>query len=165
MVTLLTTSFFLATFRSARNLVYLWCAGVVAQEPPKLATQHTFDQIFLVQPYPTLAHFLHERSYLALVHLHTLDVVYHVIKLLGTDFFGFWHRAFLELLLNGLLHLTDLAFLACMDNANTRSFLSSTTCSTTTMGVVLHIVRHPIIDNMSQVIHIQTTSSHIGSHQ
>ena len=52
-----------------------------------------------------------------------------------------------------------------MDDRDGCSLLSGTTGTTASMGVTCHIVRQTVVDNVSQIIYVQTTGSHIGSHQ
>ena len=52
-----------------------------------------------------------------------------------------------------------------MDDRDGCSLLSGTTGTAASVGVASHIIRQTIVDNVSQIIYIQTTGSHIGSHQ
>ena len=55
--------------------------------------------------------------------------------------------------------------LTAVDNGDARAFLASTTCSTTTVRVVLDIVRQSEVDNMRQVVNIQSSRCYIRRHQ
>ena len=135
------------------------------QETTELTTQDTFDKVVLIQPCPTFLHLVHEGSNLLLIHLNTFYIVYHMIELLAAYLARLGQRSFLELFLNHLLHLTDTTLLAQVDNTDTGSFLAGTTRTTATMGVILYIIGHTVVDDMRQVVHIQTSGCHISSHQ
>ncbi len=52
-----------------------------------------------------------------------------------------------------------------MDDRDGCSLLSGTTRTAASVSVACHIIRQTIVDNVSQILYVQTTGSHIGSHQ
>ena len=64
--------------------LYFWRIGILLKESSKLTTEDTLDEVFLVEPFPSLLYLTHKGSYLLLVDLHPFDVIYHMIELLGT---------------------------------------------------------------------------------
>ena len=153
-----------ALFR-ARGGLYLWCIGVILQETAKLTTQYTLDKVLLIQPSPTFLHLFHKGSYLFLVNLNALYVINHMIKLLAAYLARLWQRTFLELFLDYLLHQTDFALLPQVDDTEAGALLASTTCTTASVRIVLHVIRHTVVDDVCQVVHIQSSGCHIRCHQ
>ena len=81
------------------------------------------------------------------------------------DFFCRGNLSLYKLLTYLLLDIADLELLTAVDDADARAFLAGTTCTTRAMGVILDIVRQPEVDDMRQVIHVETTCRHIRCHQ
>ena len=52
-----------------------------------------------------------------------------------------------------------------MDNAERRAFLASTTRTARAVGIVLYVVRQSIVDNVRQVVDVQSACCHICGHQ
>ena len=63
------------------------------------------------------------------------------------------------------LDIADLMLLAAVDDGNARTFLASTTSTTRAMGIVLDIIGQAEVNDVRQVVDIQTTGCDIGSHQ
>ena len=88
-----------------------------------------------------------------------------MIKLLAAYLARLRQCTFLELLLNHLLYQTDFTLLPQVDDTEAGTFLAGTTCSAASVRIILHIIRHSIVDNVCQVVHIQSAGCHIRSHQ
>ena len=88
-----------------------------------------------------------------------------MIELLGTDVAWLGQRTQLKLLLYLLLDHTDARTLTQVDDADAGTLLACTAGTAASVGVVLHVVGHSIVDDMGEVIHIQSARSHIGGHQ
>ena len=52
-----------------------------------------------------------------------------------------------------------------MNNTDAGTLLSSTTSTARAVSIVFDIVGQSVVDNMRQVVNIQSTSSHISSYQ
>ena len=52
-----------------------------------------------------------------------------------------------------------------MDNAERGAFLASTARTTRTVGVVLYVVRQSIIDDVCEVVNVESASSNVRCHQ
>ena len=61
------------------------------------------------------------------------------------------------------LDITEASTLTAMADSDGDTQLTSTGSTTTAVGVALYIVGQTIVDDVRQVIDIQTTSSHVGS--
>ena len=88
-----------------------------------------------------------------------------MIKLFAAYLPGLRQSALLELLLYHLLHLPDFALLPQVDDTETGALLAGTTRTTASVRIILHIIRHAIVDNVRQVVHIQSSGCHIRSHE
>ena len=85
--------------------------------------------------------------------------------MLLTDLLCRGHLALNELLTDDLLDAAYLVLLTTVDDGDGSTLLTGTTRTTAAVGVVLYIVGQAVVDDMRQIIHIQATGSHIGSHQ
>ena len=52
-----------------------------------------------------------------------------------------------------------------MDDRDGRTLLARTACTAGTVGIVFNIIRQAVIDDVRQVVHVQSTCSHIRSHE
>ena len=52
-----------------------------------------------------------------------------------------------------------------MDDTNTRPLLARTSRTPTAVRVILDVVRHTVIDDVRQVLHIESSRRHVGSHE
>src|SRR5574344_148341 len=52
-----------------------------------------------------------------------------------------------------------------MDDSNTRPLLSCTACTTAAVRITLDIIWQTEVDDMSKIVHIQSTGCHVGSDQ
>ena len=164
-VVILTTRAFSSTLLGTRWGFNFRCIGIILQETAKLAAQDTLDKVVLIQPGPALLHLVHEGSYLLLIDLYALYIVDNMIELLATDLARLGQGTLLELLLDDLLHQADTTPLPEINDTEAGALLTGTTRTTAAMGIVLDIIRHAIVDDMRQVVHIQATGCHIRSHQ
>ena len=89
----------------------------------------------------------------------------HLIELFLTDLLCRWNLSLHELLAYLFLDVTDLELLATMNDGDRSSLLTSTPSTTRTVGIILDIIGQSEVDDMGQVIHIQTSCSHIRSHE
>ena len=138
---------------------------IVIEELTEGDGHHLLDDVLLVDVLKLAVDFSHVWFNLILVHIGLHDVVHGLEELLLADFLWGWQNAVHELLANLLLNLANLELLSGMDDRDGCSLLSGTTRTAASVGVASHIIRHTIVDNVSQIIYVQTTGSHIGSHQ
>ena len=138
---------------------------VVIEELTEGDGYHLLDDVLLVDVLKLAVDFSHVWFNLILVHIGLHDVVHGLEELLLADFLWGRQNAVHELLANLLLNLANLELLSGMDDRDGCSLLSGTTGTTASVGVACHIIRQTIVDDVSQIIYVQTTGSHIGSHQ
>ena len=138
---------------------------VVIEELTEGDGYHLLDDVLLVDVLKLAVNFSHVWFNLILVHIGLHDVVHGLEELLLADFLWGRQNAVHELLANLLLNLANLELLSGMDDRDGCSLLSGTTGTTASVGVACHIIRQTIVDDVSQIIYVQTTGSHIGSHQ
>ena len=138
---------------------------IVIEELTEGDGYHLLDDVLLVDVLKLAVDFCHVWFNLILVHIGLHDVVHGLEELLLADFLWGWQNAIHELLANLLLNLANLELLSGMDDRDGCSLLSGTTGTTASVGVTCHIIRQTVVDNVSQILYVQTTGSHIGSHQ
>ena len=138
---------------------------IVIEELTEGDGHHLLDDVLLVDVLKLAVDFCHVWFNLILVHIGLHDVVHGLEELLLADFLWGWQNAVHELLANLLLNLANLELLSGMDDRDGCSLLSGTTRTTASVGVASHIIRQTVVDNVSQILYVQTTGSHIGSHQ
>ena len=138
---------------------------IVIEELTEGDGYHLLDDVLLVDVLKLAVDFCHVWFNLILIHIGLHDVVHGLEELLLADFLWGWQYAVHEVLANLLLNLANLELLSGMDDGDGCSLLSGTTGTAASVGVACHIIRQTIVDNVSQIIYVQTTGSHIGSHQ
>ena len=138
---------------------------IVIEELTEGDGHHLLDDVLLVDVLKLAVDFSHVWFNLILIHIGLHNVVHGLEELLLADFLWGWQYAIHEVLANLLLYLANLELLSGMDDRDGCSLLSGTTGTTASVGVTCHIIRQTIVDNVSQIIYVQTTGSHIGSHQ
>ena len=70
-----------------------------------------------------------------------------------------------ELLTNLLLDVANLELLTAVHDADARTLLAGSTGTARAVGVVLDIVWQSVVNDVRQVIDVQSAGSHVGSHQ
>ena len=158
------------TFAATGALACFWLDNlrsilIVIEELTEGDGYHLLDDVLLVDVLKLAVDFCHIWFNLILIHIGLHDVVHGLEELLLADFLWGRQNAVHELLANLLLYLANLELLSGMDDRDGCSLLSGTTGTTASVGVTCHIIRQTIVDNVSQIIYVQTTGSHIGSHQ
>ena len=138
---------------------------IVIEELTEGDGHHLLDDVLLVDVLKLAVDFCHVWFNLILIHIGLHNVVHGLEELLLADFLWGWQYAIHEVLANLLLYLANLELLSGMDDRDGCSLLSGTTGTTASVGVACHIIRQTIVDNVSQILYVQTTGSHIGSHQ
>ena len=138
---------------------------IVIEELTEGDGYHLLDDVLLVDVLKLAVDFSHVWFNLILIHIGLHNVVHGLEELLLADFLWGWQNAVHELLANLLLYLANLELLSGMDDGDGCSLLSGTTGTAASVGVACHIIRQTVVDNVSQIIYVQTTGSHISSHQ
>ena len=138
---------------------------IVIEELTEGDGYHLLDDVLLVDVLKLAVDFCHVWFNLILIHIGLHNVVHGLEELLLADFLWGWQNAVHEVLANLLLNLANLELLSGMDDRDGCSLLSGTTGTAASVGVTSHIIGQTIVDNVSQIIYVQTTGSHIGSHQ
>ena len=138
---------------------------IVIEELTEGDGHHLLDDVLLVDVLKLAVDFCHVWFNLILIHIGLHDVVHGLEELLLADFLWGWQYAIHEVLANLLLYLANLELLSGMDDRDRCSLLSGTTGTAASVCVACHIIRQTVVDNVSQIIYVQTTGSHIGSHQ
>ena len=157
----LTSSFFLLTL----HLLYLRSIGIVGQELAEFHRHDFLDELLFVDIFKIALDILHERTYLLVIDIGLDDLIHHLIELLLTDFLSRRNDTLLKLLSNDLLDIADFELLTQVHDTDTRTLLTGTTRTTRAVGVILDIIGQSVVDDVCQVVNIQSTGSHIGSHQ
>ena len=138
---------------------------IVIEELTEGDGHHLLDDVLLVDVLKLAVDFCHVWFNLILIHIGLHDVVHGLEELLLADFLWGWQYAIHEVLANLLLYLANLELLSGMDDRDRCSLLSGTTGTAASVCVACHIIRQTVVDNVSQIIYVQTTGSHIGSHE
>ena len=138
---------------------------IVIEELTEGDGHHLLDDVLLVDVLKLAVDFSHVWFNLILIHIGLHNVVHGLEELLLADFLWGWQYAIHEVLANLLLYLANLELLSGMDDRDGCSLLSGTTGTAASVGVASHIIRQTVVDNVSQILYVQTTGSHIGSHQ
>ena len=107
----------------------------------------------------------HERRYLVFIHIDFLYLVDGTEELLGANLL--WSRQITidKLLAYLLFHGTNLMLLTSVNDSDRGAFLARSASTSRAMGVGFYIVRHAIVDDMSKVIDVKSTRSHVSSHE
>ena len=71
----------------------------------------------------------------------------------------------LEQLAYLFLDVADFMLLAAVDNADRSAFLAGTARTARAVGIVLNIVGQSVVDDVCQVVHIQSAGCYVSSHQ
>ena len=88
-----------------------------------------------------------------------------MIELLGADVFGLGQDTFDKLFLNDALHLLYLVLLLYVHNADAGSLLSGASCTSAAVGIAFRVVGHAIVDDVGQIVHVQSACRHIGGNE
>ena len=158
------------TFAATGTLAGFWLDNlrsvlIVIEELTEGDGYHLLDDVLLVDVLKLAVDFCHVWFNLILIHIGLHDIVHRLEELLLADFLWGWQYAVHEVLANLLLNLANLELLSGMDDRDGCSLLSGTTGTAASVCVACHIIRQTVVDNVSQIIYVQTTCSHIGSHQ
>ena len=70
-----------------------------------------------------------------------------------------------KLLTDDFLNLAHATFLAKVNDSDRGAALTGTAGTATTVGIVLRVVGQSVVDDMGEVVYIETAGSHIGSHK
>ena len=99
------------------------------------------------------------------VHVHLLYLVYRLVELFGA--YLLWRRqvSVHETLAYDLLYGFHLVAFACVYDADRRSLLSGSSRSAAAVGVALDVVGQSVVDDVRQVVHVETSRRHVGSHE
>ena len=106
-----------------------------------------------------------ERGNFFLVHVYLRYGVHGLVQLFAAYFLSRGQRSVYKFLLDNLLDGAHLGAFARMDDADRRSFFAGTTCSSAAVGVAFDVVWQSVVNNMRQVVNVQSTCGHIGGHQ
>ena len=143
----------------------LRCILIVIQEPAELHGDDFLDEVVLVDVLEVAADVLHEGSNLFLIDVGLDYLVHHLVELLLADLLGRGNGSLLKSLANLSLNVADLVLLATVNDAEARTLLARTTGTSRAVRVVLYVVGQSVIDDVRQIIDIETTGSHVGSYQ
>ena len=108
---------------------------------------------------------VHERGYLLLVNIHLFNLVHGAVELFGADFLRCGQRAVYKLLADFLLDLSHLVLLAGVDDADRRALLAGAARAARAVGVVLDVVGQSVVDDVGQVVYVESAGGHVGGHE
>ena len=148
-----------------RRLHNLRRVGVVLQELAELQRNYLLQDILLVEVLEVAVDVLHERSNLFVVHIHLLYLVDGLEKLLRANLLRRRQRAVNELLAYHALHFAHTSALLGVDDRDRGALLARTTRTTRAVSITLGVARHTIVDDVREVVHVQTARSHVCSHE
>ena len=106
-----------------------------------------------------------ERGNFFLVHVYLRYGIHSLVQLLAAYFLSRGQRSVYKFLLDNLLDGAHLRAFARVDDADRGSFFAGTPCSSAAVGVTLDVVWQSVVNNMRQVVNVQSTCGHIGGHQ
>ena len=93
------------------------------------------------------------------------DVVHHLVQLLLAYFLGGGQCAVDEVFADDALYVAHLRLLSGVYDRDRGTLLSGSACASATVGVVLYIVGESVVDDMGEVAHVESSCSHVGSHE
>ena len=126
---------------------------------------HAFYKVFLAQPVQLAVDVGHEVGYIFLVHLHFLEVVYHLEQLFFAYLLAGGHFACNEFLADDVFYGTHLAFFAQVDDGDGSSGLAGTSRASAAVGIAFGIIGQSVVDDMGQVVHIQSACGNVCGNQ
>ena len=124
---------------------------------------HTLDQVFFAQPVQFTVYFRHEISHIFLIYLHLFQVIDYFQQLFLANLFTGRHFTNNKLLADNPFDFTHFTFLAQVDDGDAR--LSGTSCTSATVSVAFGIIRQAIIDDVGQIVHIQSAGGNVRGNQ
>ena len=139
--------------------------SVVGQEASEVARHDLLDQVLFLHVFEVAVDLLHEGSDLLLVDIRLLDLVHHPVELFGADLMGCGQFCFDERFPDLLLDGTDFLLLTGVYDRDGGAFLAGTSCTSTAVGVVFDVLGQSEVDDMGEVVDIQTPCSHIRRHE
>ena len=139
--------------------------GIVGKELSELARDNLLDDFFLVDILEVAVDVEHKRRDFIVVYVGFHDLVHHLVELLLADFLGRWNLRLLELLSYFLLDGTNLVLLLRVDNRDAGALLAGTSRAARAVGIVLDVVGHSEVDDVRQVVDVEATGCHVGSHE
>ena len=126
---------------------------------------HTLDQVFFAQPVQFTVYFRHEISHIFLIHLHLFQVIDYFQQLFLANLFTGRHFTNYKLLADNPFDFTHFTFLAQVDDGDGSTCLSGTSCTSATVSVAFGIIRQAIIDDVGQIVHIQSAGGNVRGNQ
>ncbi len=153
------------SFAAAFGLFYFGSVFVVVQEAVEFHRYHALDEVFFAQPFPFAVDGGQEGFYFVFVYFYFFDVVYHLDELLFADGFSRGERAQGKLLVDDAFYLAHLAFLAQVDDGDGDTRLAGASGTSASVRVALGVVGQTVVDDVRQVVHVQSACGHVGSHQ
>ena len=126
---------------------------------------HTLDQVFFAQPVQFTVYFRHEISHIFLIHLHLFQVIDYFQQLFLANLFTGRHFTNNKLLADNPFDFTHFTFLAQVDDGDGSTRLSGTSCTSATVSVAFGIIRQAIIDDVGQIVHIQSAGGNVRGNQ
>ena len=139
--------------------------GIIFEEAAKLKAHDLLQDVFLVNKLEVAVDVVHEGSDLLLVHIGLLYLVNGLIELLGAYLLRCGQRSVDKILAYLALNVAHLTLLACVYDAYAGALLSCSSCTSRTVRVALDVVGQTIVDDVCQVVHVQSACCHVGSHE
>ena len=152
---LLALGFLFGNIEILRTLVEL-------EHSVELKRDDALHQILGREPSQFLEHRIEIFFNLLFVHDHLLQSVGKSEELLLDDAFSGRHQPLLEGLANHALDVIQATTFLDVNDTDRCSLLAGTACTTRTMGIYLDVVGQTIVDDVCQVIDIQSTCCHIS---
>ena len=138
---------------------------VIIQKSVEVQRHHTCDEFFSCEP---AEFFKHHRQVVVDVVAHDVDF-FEVVDMSEQLFLAHLLCCRDEAAFHWLSELFfdsfNLMFLFLMHEADADACLVGTTCSSAAVHVSVDVVREVIVDDMCQVVDIQSAGCHVGSHQ
>ena len=158
-------SSFLASLPRRGRFLYLRRIGIVGEELSELDADNLLDNVFLVDIFEVAADVLHERSNLLLLHVGLDNLVHHLVELLLANLLGLGYFLLDKLLANLFLDAAYLVLLARVDDADARALLAGASGAARAVGVVLDVFGQTEVDDVRQVVDVQSACCHVGGHE
>jgi len=152
-------TFFCRWFHDFRRIL------VIVEESPEGHAHHLLDDVFLVDILKLVVDVGHVWCDKFLVDICLHDLVHLLEELLLAYFLSRGQCAVDKFLANHLLDVAHLVLLPGVYDGYRGALLARATRSSRPVGIVFNIVGQSVVDDMCQVVHVQSAGGHVGRHE
>ena len=145
--------------------LYFFAVAIIVDKPVELMRYHALDEVFFTQPLQFTVNLRHEIIDILLVYLYFFKIVYHFEKLFLADLLTGRHFTGNEFLTDDAFYFAHLSFFTQIDDGDGCTCLSGTSCTSATVRITFRIVRQSVVDDVCQVVYVQSARGYIGGYQ